>query len=170
MDAQRIQVLLASDDDELVSRVVAELAVLDVGADVRRANDGAQALAATSDADVPPVLVLLDDRLPGSEPFLEHLRADPALERVAVVALAARRGGGLPGPPPPPRPPPPLRPAGDLPEPGEPGSHVEPRQVLGLVVLELVLQRRPGTDQRHVAGHDVDQLRELVEARRAQQA
>src|SRR5262245_62913259 len=40
----------------------------------------------------------------------------------------------------------------------------------GLVLLDLVRQRRARTDQRHVAAKRVDELRQLVEARLAQDA
>src|SRR4051812_7272750 len=51
-----------------------------------------------------------------------------------------------------------LRPAGD------PRLDVEPVELPFVVLVDLVAERRPRTDDRHVAAHDVPELRELVEA------
>ena len=42
--------------------------------------------------------------------------------------------------------------------------------MVGLEELRLVLDARARTDERHLAAQNVDQLRQLVEARLAQQA
>ena len=63
-----------------------------------------------------------------------------------------------------------LRP-GHLPEAGDPGLGVEHAPAVpGLVLLDLVRQRRARPDQRHVASEHVPELRQLVEARLAQEA
>ena len=51
-----------------------------------------------------------------------------------------------------------------------PGGHEEALEVVRLEVLGLVRDARPRADERHVAAQDVDQLRQLVEARPAQPA
>ena len=56
----------------------------------------------------------------------------------------------------------------DLPQPGDPGPDLEAMRVPELVARGLE-RRRSRADERHVAAQDVEQLRELVEARRAQE-
>ena len=51
-----------------------------------------------------------------------------------------------------------------------PGRHEEALEVVGLEVLGLVRDARARADERHVAAQDVDQLRQLVEARLAEPA
>ena len=61
--------------------------------------------------------------------------------------------------------------AGDLPETGDARLGFEhAAAVPGLVLLDLVRQRRPRADERHVAAQHVPELRQLVEARLAQNA
>ena len=59
---------------------------------------------------------------------------------------------------------------GHLPQPGQALRHEEPVEMVGLKELGFVLDAGARTDERHLATQDVDQLRELVEARLAQQA
>ena len=56
-----------------------------------------------------------------------------------------------------------------LPQAGHPGLHGESLVVRVLVVLELVLERRPRPDERHVPEEHVHELRQLVQARLAQE-
>ena len=51
-----------------------------------------------------------------------------------------------------------------------PGRDEEALEVVRLEVLGLVRDARPRADERHVAAKDVDELRQLVEARLAQPA
>src|SRR5438552_3088285 len=60
--------------------------------------------------------------------------------------------------------------AADLPEASEPGLHGKPAELPSLVLHDFGGDRRPGTDQRHVSEQDVEQLRHLVDARRAEEA
>src|SRR5512133_265262 len=55
-----------------------------------------------------------------------------------------------------------LRPAGD------PRPYVEPPAILLVVVRHLLDEVGPRTDQAHLAQEDVDELRQLVEARAAE--
>src|SRR5829696_2063437 len=57
-----------------------------------------------------------------------------------------------------------LRPAGD------PGQHLEAPPLAIGVLLDLVPERRPGTDHAHLAAHDVPQLRQLVDRGAAEHA
>src|SRR2546423_5282663 len=57
-----------------------------------------------------------------------------------------------------------LRPAGDA------GSHVEPVSLPVVVLLDLVAERRPRPDDRHVAAYDVPELGQLVEREPTQDA
>ena len=63
-----------------------------------------------------------------------------------------------------------LRAAADLPEAGHPGLDREALEPVRRVVLDLVGDRRARADERHVAAQHVPQLRQLVEARLAQEA
>ncbi len=60
--------------------------------------------------------------------------------------------------------------AGDLPEPGDAGFHGQPPALPALVALDLVGDRRPRPDQRHLSLEHVDELRQLVEGPAAQPA
>ena len=57
-----------------------------------------------------------------------------------------------------------LRPAGD------PGLHVEAVELALVVAVDLVAERRPRPDHRHVAADDVPELRQLVEREPPQDA
>src|SRR5207245_3766549 len=57
-----------------------------------------------------------------------------------------------------------LRPARDA------GLHLQPARLPRRVALDLVAQRRPRADQRHLAAQDVPELRQLVEGEPAQHA
>ena len=56
-----------------------------------------------------------------------------------------------------------LRPAGDA------GEHRQAPPLERCVALQLVRETGPGADQAHLAAHDVDQLRRLVEAEAAKE-
>ena len=61
--------------------------------------------------------------------------------------------------------------AGHLPQAGDPGlASSTRRQCQRLVLLDLVRERRPRSDERHVAAQHVPELRQLVEAGLAQDA
>src|SRR5690348_16692782 len=62
------------------------------------------------------------------------------------------------------------RTAVDLRPPGDAGLDVEPVELPLVVALHLVAERRPRADHRHVAPHDIPQLRQLVERQAAQGA
>ena len=62
-----------------------------------------------------------------------------------------------------------LRAAADLPQAGDARLDGEAREPVLGVALDLVLDRRARADQRHVAAQHVPQLRQLVEARAAQE-
>ena len=55
-------------------------------------------------------------------------------------------------------------------QPVMPGLDLEPAALARGVVVDLVLDRRPRADDRHLAAQDVDQVRQLVEREAAQQA
>ena len=58
----------------------------------------------------------------------------------------------------------------DLPQTGQAGGNEESFEVMRLVQLQLVIDGGSRTDERHVASENVDELRQLVEARPAQPA
>jgi len=51
----------------------------------------------------------------------------------------------------------------DLGPAGDPRTHLEPSPLAGRVLIDLGLDRRTRPDERHLAAHDVDEVRELVE-------
>ena len=57
--------------------------------------------------------------------------------------------------------------AAHLPQSGDAGQHVGAPLELRIEHLGFPVERRPRTDERHLAAHDVEELRDLVEARRA---
>src|SRR5579862_9938445 len=57
----------------------------------------------------------------------------------------------------------------DLHRAGDPGLDLEPEEVLREVALDEVELLRPRPDDGHLATQDVDELRQLVEARSPQQ-
>ena len=59
---------------------------------------------------------------------------------------------------------------GDLPQAGHAGADVEAPLDVGRVAPHLGRQGRAGTDEAHVAGDDVDQLRQLVDGVAAHEA
>ena len=59
--------------------------------------------------------------------------------------------------------------AGDLGQPGDARTYVEPAAFVRGVPEVVLPQQRPRADDAHVAAQDVDQLRDLVQAQRAQQ-
>src|SRR3954468_23516667 len=50
-----------------------------------------------------------------------------------------------------------------LPQPCDSRFYAEPQEVVVLIVDKVVLEERARTDERHLAGQDVEELRELVE-------
>lgn len=60
--------------------------------------------------------------------------------------------------------------AGDLPESGHARLHAEAALVVAVVLVEFADGRRAGADEGHIALEDVPELRELVEARLADEA
>src|SRR5262249_9570217 len=71
----------------------------------------------------------------------------PDVPEVELDALRPRQGGA----------PVDLRPARDA------GQHVEAVQLALVVAVDLVAQRRPRADDRHLAADDVPELRQLVD-------
>src|SRR5262245_30592264 len=61
-----------------------------------------------------------------------------------------------------------LAPSLHLPQPGDAGLHRQPAAMPQVVALDLPRERWSGSDEAHLAADDVPQLRQLVEARRAQ--
>src|SRR5258708_21588426 len=59
--------------------------------------------------------------------------------------------------------------AADLPKAGQPGLDAQADGVARPVLLDLARQRRPWSNQAHLPLEDVDQLRQLVEARPAEE-
>src|SRR5580700_3578639 len=59
--------------------------------------------------------------------------------------------------------------AAHLPEPGEPGLHVHALVIRTGVVLDFLRQRRARADKAHLAAQHVPELRQLVDARPAQE-
>src|SRR6266849_4703375 len=55
--------------------------------------------------------------------------------------------------------------AAHLPEAGQPRPKVEPQPLMNVVIVELMVEGGTGSDEAHLAPENVDQLRELVEAR-----
>src|SRR5580765_7299874 len=58
----------------------------------------------------------------------------------------------------------------DLRPPRDPRLHLEPPPLARRVLLDLIRERGAGTDEAHVAAHDVPELRELVEGQPSQHA
>ena len=53
--------------------------------------------------------------------------------------------------------------AADRPQAGDAGTHAQSSSLPPLILFHFVRQRGPGPDQRHVAFHDVPQLRPLID-------
>src|SRR6266550_997852 len=101
---------------------------------------------------------LLLRRLPATRPALVRAaeegarRAELDVPEVELDPL----GPGQPGAP------------VDLGPAGDPGPDVEPVALALVVLVDLVAERRPRPDDRHVAAHDVPELRQLVQRQPAQ--
>src|SRR5437763_16032218 len=63
-----------------------------------------------------------------------------------------------------------VRPARDLPQPGDPGEDQVALLVPFLEAVEIAQRQRSRAHERHLAAHDVRELRELVEREAAQEA
>src|SRR2546422_7853354 len=59
--------------------------------------------------------------------------------------------------------------AGYLPQPGDPGLDAKPVELPVVVRLKLVRQRRPGSNQTHLAPEHIEQLRQLIQGGAAQE-
>jgi CheY-like chemotaxis protein len=76
-------------EDDSISRAITGLQLQALGATVLAASNGAEALDMAKEAK--PDLVICDLMMPKMDgfAFMQHLRADPSLSRVRVLALSA---------------------------------------------------------------------------------
>ena len=87
------------------------------------------------------------------DPEVETERPAAGIRDVHVERLGERRPG----------------PRRHLPEPGDARRDEEPLELMRLEELGLVREARTWADERHVAAQDVQELRQLVQARRRSQ-
>src|SRR5688572_2557759 len=87
--AERGPVVLVVDDDAATRMLIAEVLSAELGATVRGAGDGHEAIAAVGAA--PPDLILLDLKMPGLDgPAVLHwLKSSPRTAGIPVLAVTA---------------------------------------------------------------------------------
>jgi twitching motility two-component system response regulator PilH len=85
--AERRPIVLVVDDDAATRMLIAEVLSAELGATVRGAGDGHEAIAAIGTA--PPDLILLDLKMPGLDgPAVLHwLKSSPRTDGIPVLAV-----------------------------------------------------------------------------------
>jgi two-component system OmpR family response regulator len=87
--AERVRTVLVIDDDAATRTLIAELFSAELGATVRGASDGHEAIAAVMAA--PPDLILLDMKMPGLDGLavLHWLKSSRRTAGIPVLAVTA---------------------------------------------------------------------------------
>src|ERR1022692_1278086 len=98
---------------------------------------------------------LSDDQLTKCAQRESHVEPERPATRVGDIHVESLDEGGMCA-------------SGHLPETGNAGRYEEAVEVVNLELVDLVRKARSWADERHVSAQDVDQLRQLVEARSSQ--